>query len=138
MPIPMSMPLAGAAIAMSQTAAVQEPEVPVQDPPPATASGALSNIQMAMVFDFRGVLHHPDRDERRAFVNEVEFGFKSEVDPFWTAEAYLALHRQHEDHKEGKGKAHGSEYEFEIEEAFARYGGFGRGVDGKLGQFKAA
>jgi hypothetical protein len=139
MPVNLSLPLAGAAIAMSQTA-VQEPEIPEQEPAAPAPSGLLSNIQMAMVFDFRGVLHHPEREERRAFVNEVEFGFKSEVDPFWTAEAYLALHRHHHEHEEpeGKGKAHSAEYEFEIEEAFARYGGFGQGVDGKLGQFKAA
>jgi hypothetical protein len=98
----------------------------------------LSNIEMAMVFDVRGVLQHPDADERHIRINEVEFGFKSDVDPFWTAEAYLALHRHHGHEKEGKGKAHGEEYEFEIEEAFARYGGFGHGLDGKVGKFKAA
>lgn len=137
MPIPLSLPAAGVAIAMGH-AALQEPETPTPEPDPPARTGVLSNIEMAMVFDLRGVLRHPDPDERHFRVNEVEFGFKSEVDPFWTAEAYIALHRHHEAHEEGKGKGHGEEYEIEIEEAFARYGGFGHGIDGKLGKFKAA
>ncbi|MEO7454095.1 MAG: hypothetical protein ABIV13_04965 [Fimbriimonadales bacterium] len=133
MPIPFTLPVAGAAFAIGH-AALQEPEPPLPEPTPRVAG--LSNIEMSMVFDVRGVLQHPDPDERHITINEIEFGFKSDVDPFWTAEAYLGLHRHHGEEKEGKGHAEG--YEIEIEEAFARYGGFGHGVDGKVGKFKAA
>lgn len=137
MPISITMPLAAAALGMSQ-ATMQEPEPPTPEPtPPAQAGLGQFNPQMSIVFDVRGVLRHPDVDERHIRVNEVEFGFASDVDPFWTAEAYIALHRHHGEHKEGKGK-HVEEYALDIEEAFARYGGFGHGIDGKVGKFKAA
>jgi hypothetical protein len=135
MPLNLSLPLAGVAAALAGPAA-QDPEPPTPEPEPVVQARPLSNIQMSIVFDTRAVLAHPDRDERHVRINEIEFGFASEVDPFWTAEAYIALHRHHHHEKEGKEEA--EEYAIEIEEAFARYGGFGRGLDGKLGKFKAA
>lgn len=135
MPLNLPIHLAGAAAALVGPA-MQDPIPPTPEPEPVAQDRPLSNIQMSIVFDTRAVLAHPDRDERHVRVNEIEFGFASEVDPFWTAEAYIALHRHHPHEKDGKGEE--EEYSVDIEEAFARYGGFGRGLDGKLGKFKAA
>lgn len=134
MTVPIQSIVAGAAIALG--GATTEPPKP-QDPQPSSPARNVFNPQMSIVTDFRGILidNHGEKEWK---LNELEFGFAADVDPFLRAEAYISVHKSgHDHHEDGIEESHG-EYEIEIEEAFGVYTGLGGGWQVKLGKFAGA
>jgi hypothetical protein len=126
--MPISLGSAVAAIAVGLLAHQEPAKEPVQDPlpTPTPENPSYFNPQMAIVFDVRGRFADPDPDNRHVRIEEVEFGFAADVDPYLKAQAFLSVASE-----DGETKV-------EIEEAFAQAANIGTRMDLRVGKLKAA
>lgn len=123
-----------AALAALQGAVSPHLAAGIQETKPGESAGAQSsrtnpgyfNPQMAIVGDFRATLDDNSGDKRHADINELEFGFAGDVDPFLKVTVIAALAKED------------GEWLFEPEEAFGQYNKLGRGFTAKFGKFAGA
>jgi hypothetical protein len=90
------------------------------------SSGNAFNPKIGLVTDSRAVFKDLDKESETADLREAEISLSAAVDPFLTAEAFIAFAKEDGEHVAV------------VEEAFGTYTNLGRGFSGRFGKFKAA
>jgi hypothetical protein len=90
------------------------------------SGGNAFNPKIGLVTDARAILHDRNKKDETATLKEAELSVAADVDPFLSAEAFIAF--AHEDGQDVVA----------VEEAFGTYSNLGHGLAGRFGKFKGA
>lgn len=129
MPVNAFVTVISAAAAISGGGKVQQAppyQVNGREQTPQSGSGNAFNPKIGLVTDTRAVFKGRSKEEETTDLREAEFSFMADVDPFLTAEAFIAVANEDGD------------TEVDVEEAFGTYTNLGKGLSGRFGKFKAA
>ena len=96
-------------------------------PAPQVRTSPSANPNISVIGDFQGMYHNWGKRNYDAGLNEAEFAFQSEVDPYARADFFASF-----------GKNASGDFSADIEEAFLTTLALPKGLQLKVGKFKSA